>query len=197
MPSSLLCSSTPYYFHFNHSCIIAAARSLFFCFVLFFGFFFFGENIQFKIVFFLFFYQKGKSSRIRFYFRNKVRFHGRKKQSLGVEKVCSFSIALLKCPYALIKLSMFGSSQWGRWLNLTLFWCLREGKFSILRACLGSFILPHLWTKPHSLPSWLNKPVSPRRKGGWPVGGGGGVGTGREFALWHRCPRPVFIFVKT
>lgn len=63
-----------------------------------------------KLFFFLFFYQKGKSSRIRFYFRNKVRFHGRKKQSLGVEKVCSFSIALLKCPYALINLSMFGSS---------------------------------------------------------------------------------------
>lgn len=67
-----------------------------------------------KLFFFLFFYQKGKSSRIRFYFRNKVRFHGRKKQSLGVEKVCSFSIALLKCPYALINLSMFGSSQWGK-----------------------------------------------------------------------------------
>lgn len=123
MPSSLLCSFVPHYFHFNHSCIIAAARSLFF-----------GENIQFKIVFFLFFYQKGKSSRIRFYFRNKVRFHGRKKQSLGVEKVCSFSIALLKCPYALINLSMFGSSQWGKWLNLTLFWCLSKGKLSLLRA---------------------------------------------------------------
>lgn len=123
MPSSLLCSSVPYYFHFNHSCIIAAARSLFF-----------GENIQFKIVFFLFFYQKGKSSRIRFYFRNKVRFHGRKKQSLGVEKVCSFSIALLKCPYALINLSMFGSSQWGKWFNLTLFWCLSKGKLPISRA---------------------------------------------------------------
>ncbi|XP_043304968.1 glutamate receptor ionotropic, kainate 1 isoform X5 [Cervus elaphus] len=35
--------------------------------------------------------QKGKSSRIRFYFRNKVRFHGRKKQSLGVEKCLSFN----------------------------------------------------------------------------------------------------------
>ncbi|XP_054983237.1 glutamate receptor ionotropic, kainate 1 isoform X1 [Sorex araneus] len=35
--------------------------------------------------------QKGNSSRIRFYFRNKVRFHGRKKQSLGVEKCLSFN----------------------------------------------------------------------------------------------------------
>ena len=102
-----------------------------------------------------FFYQKGKSSRIRFYFRNKVRFHGRKKQSLGVEKVCSFSIALLKCPYASIILSMFGSSHWGKWLNLTLFWCLRKGMFSILRAYLGSFLLLLLWMKSQSLPSWL------------------------------------------
>lgn len=124
MPSSLLCGSVPYYFHFNHSCIIFAARSLVFL-----------EKIyNLKLFFFFFFYQKGKSSRIRFYFRNKVRFHGRKKQSLGVEKVCSFSIALLKCPYALINLSMFGSSQWGKWLNLTLFWCLSKGKLSILRA---------------------------------------------------------------
>lgn len=50
-----------------------------------------------KLFFFSFFYQKGKSSRLRFYFRNKVRFHGSKKESLGVEKVCSLSIALLKC----------------------------------------------------------------------------------------------------
>ena len=169
MPSSLLCSSVPYYFHFNHSCIIAAARSL--CF--------FGENIQFKIVFFfLFFYQKGKSSRIRFYFRNKVRFHGRKKQSLGVEKVCSFSIALLKCPYALIILSMFGSSHWGKWLNLTLFWCLRKGKLSILRAYLGSFMLLHLWIKPQSLPSWLVESVSTSRKGG-------GAGQWVEEEVWE------------
>lgn len=50
MPSSLLCSSVPYYFHFNHSCIIAAARSLFS-----------GENIQFKIVFFFFFFIRKES----------------------------------------------------------------------------------------------------------------------------------------
>nr|XP_045006653.1 glutamate receptor ionotropic, kainate 1 isoform X7 [Jaculus jaculus] len=35
--------------------------------------------------------QKGKSSRLRFYFRNKVRFHGSKKQSVGVEKCLSFN----------------------------------------------------------------------------------------------------------
>ncbi|CAH6792504.1 Grik1 [Phodopus roborovskii] len=35
--------------------------------------------------------QKGKSSRLRFYFRNKVRFHGSKKESLGVEKCLSFN----------------------------------------------------------------------------------------------------------
>ncbi|XP_036885564.1 glutamate receptor ionotropic, kainate 1 isoform X3 [Sturnira hondurensis] len=35
--------------------------------------------------------QVRKSSRIRFYFRNKVRFHGRKKQSLGVETCLSFN----------------------------------------------------------------------------------------------------------
>nr|XP_053772518.1 glutamate receptor ionotropic, kainate 1 isoform X1 [Desmodus rotundus] len=35
--------------------------------------------------------QKGKSSRIRFCFRNKVRFRGRNKQSLGVAKCLSFN----------------------------------------------------------------------------------------------------------
>ena len=162
MPSSLLCSSIPYYFHFNHRCIIAAARSLFILFI-YLLLFFLRKYTNFKLFFFsFFFYQKGKSSRIRFYFRNKVRFHGRKKQSLGVEKVCSFSIALLKCPYALIILSMFGSSHWGKWLKLTLFWCLRKGKFSILRAYLGSFLLLPLWMKSQSLPSWLAKSVSPQ-----------------------------------
>lgn len=128
--SIILFSFQPQLYHC--CCQISVCVCVCLCVVCF--WFCFWENIQFKIVFFSFFYQKGNSSRIRFYFRNKVRFHGRKKQSLGVEKVCSFSIALLKCAYALINLSMFGPSQWGKWPNLSLFSCLCKGKLSIWRA---------------------------------------------------------------
>ena len=52
-PSIFLCVA-PLFFHFNPSCVIVAAR-------ISGGLDFFGENIQFKIVFFLFFFIRKES----------------------------------------------------------------------------------------------------------------------------------------
>lgn len=45
--------------------------------------------------------------------------------------------------------------------------------------------------KPQSLPQSLTASVSPSRKGGWQMGGGGGMGTGPEFTLWQSCLKPI------
>ena len=93
----LRCASTMLFSFQPQTCVVAAGTSLVFS----------EKILQFKIVFFLALYQKGKSSRIRFCFRNKVRFRGRNKQSLGIAKVCSLSVKLLKCSCALMSLNVW------------------------------------------------------------------------------------------